>query len=74
MRLFKRRAKAVDTLTPSERWILCLIARGTSQRELARNMGVPDKDIKYATYKIRQKLHARNTMEAVAMVVKAGRI
>jgi DNA-binding NarL/FixJ family response regulator len=53
-------------LSPRERQVLALIARGAYDREIADQLVITERTVKKHVQNILQKLHARNRMEAVA--------
>jgi two-component system NarL family response regulator len=54
------------TLTPREREVLELIARGSRDREIAETLVITESTVKKHVQNILRKLHARNRAEAVA--------
>lgn len=60
----KPAAGALDDLTQRERQILELVAAGLSNKEIAGQIYLSEKTIKYHMTKIMQKLHVRNRVAA----------
>lgn len=60
------------TLTPREREVLELIARGARDREIADLLVVTESTVKKHVQNILRKLHARNRAEAVARLRDGG--
>lgn len=54
-----------DTLTPREQGVLDEVARGLTNKEIARKLRLSEKTIKHYMSAVLQKLGARNRMEAV---------
>ena len=57
----------LDDLTKREEDILRLVAKGNSNKEIARELNLQEKTIKHYTTTILSKLHARNRVEAAVM-------
>jgi two-component system, NarL family, nitrate/nitrite response regulator NarL len=64
-------ADLLAELTPREREILEHVAVGQSNKEVARNLRLTEKTIKYNMTNILQKLHVRNRVEA-ALIARGG--
>jgi len=62
---------ALDALTPREKAILRNLARGMSNKEIARELDLQEKTVKNNMTRILSKLNARSRLEA-AMIVKAA--
>lgn len=65
-------AEAEITLTPREREVLELIARGARDREIADRLVVTESTVKKHVQNILRKLHARNRAEAVSRLRGGG--
>jgi DNA-binding CsgD family transcriptional regulator len=61
-------------LSPVERRVLELIARGTSYAEIAQTMGEPEEWTARFTEKLRDKLGARDDDDAVAIARRRGEL
>jgi two-component system nitrate/nitrite response regulator NarL len=60
-------------LAPREEQILELVARGLSNKEVARALDLQEKTVKHYMTSILQKLHVRNLVEAALLARDAGR-
>lgn len=60
-------ASPFDDLTKREEDILRLVAKGLSNKEVARDLDLQEKTIKHYMTTIMSKLHARNRVEAALM-------
>lgn len=65
---------SADELTPREHEVLELVARGDTNAEIARQLGVSENTAKFHMKNILQKLHARNRAEVVAFALSSGLI
>jgi FixJ family two-component response regulator len=63
-------AKRVDTLTPRERQVLALVARGVSNKNIAAALGVREKSIEVNRSRAMKKLGAKNVSGLVRMTSK----
>jgi DNA-binding CsgD family transcriptional regulator len=63
-----------DRLSPREREVLALVARGRSNREIAKALIVTEHTAKYHVAQLLNKLGAGNRAEAVTRAVAAGLI
>lgn len=61
------RADPLSDLTVREREILEFVARGMSNKEVARHFGLSEKTVKYYMTNILQKLQVRNRVEAALL-------
>lgn len=66
-----RQATPLDTLTRREEDILRRVAKGKSNKEVARELDLQEKTVKHYMTAILQKLHARNRTEA-ALIAREG--
>ncbi|MEZ5115117.1 MAG: LuxR C-terminal-related transcriptional regulator [Candidatus Nanopelagicales bacterium] len=60
------------SLTPRERDVLVLLARGTSNGDIADRLGISTKTVMHHTVAIYRKLGVRGRAEAAAWAVRAG--
>jgi two-component system nitrate/nitrite response regulator NarL len=71
-----RRARPSESplagLAPREEQILELVAKGLSNKEIARKLDLQEKTIKHYMTKILQKLQVRNRVEAAVLVREVG--
>jgi DNA-binding CsgD family transcriptional regulator len=65
-------AVALDSLTPREREVLALLARGMSNAEIGASLGVSPKTVMHHTVAIYRKLGVRGRAEAAVRAVHAG--
>jgi DNA-binding NarL/FixJ family response regulator len=63
---------AAVSLTPRERSVLALLARGRSNKEIAASLGVTERTVKFHVSAIFTKLGASNRTEAVTRAVQSG--
>jgi len=63
----------LDELTERERQILELLATGSKNKEIGRELGLSEKTVKHYMTNILQKLHVRNRMEAALLAQKVER-
>ena len=67
-------APSPDDLTPREREVLELVARGGTNAEIAEQLNVSENTIKFHMKNILAKLHVRNRAEVVAFALRSGLI
>ncbi len=60
----------MDTLTPREQEILCLLAEGQSNKVIANNLGITDGTVKLHVKAILRKLDVRSRVEAAVIAVE----
>jgi two-component system nitrate/nitrite response regulator NarL len=60
-------------LAPREEQILGLVAKGLSNKEVARELDLQEKTVKHYMTSILQKLHVRNRVEAALLAHEASR-
>jgi two-component system nitrate/nitrite response regulator NarP len=61
----------MDQLTPREYQIaMLLVARGSSNKEVARQLGLSEGTVKLHVHKIIQKLGVKNRSEAMLMIIR----
>jgi DNA-binding NarL/FixJ family response regulator len=65
-------AAPVEPLTSREAEVLRLLARGLQNKEIARDLGVTERTIKFHVSSVLQKLGAGNRTEAVAAAARLG--
>jgi DNA-binding NarL/FixJ family response regulator len=65
-------AAAATTLTPRESSVLQLLARGRSNKQIAAELGVSERTVKFHVSTLFTKLGATNRTEAVTRAVQAG--
>jgi DNA-binding NarL/FixJ family response regulator len=63
---------ALASLAPREEQILELVAKGLSNKEVARQLDLQEKTVKHYMTSILQKLHVRNRVEAALLARDAG--
>ncbi len=63
---------APPTLTPRERTTLNLLARGLQNKEIAHELGITERTVKYHVGAVLRKLGAGNRTEAVALAAQQG--
>ena len=66
------RRGAVDALTPRELEVLCLIARGRSNKRIALELGVAEKTVKTHVSHVLAKLGLSDRTQAALYAVRAG--
>lgn len=74
LRQVSRPRKEVEALTPREVQVLRLIARGRLNKEIAAELGISPRTVKFHVSSIMGKLGAGNRTEAVALAVQQGLI
>ncbi len=67
-------APGPDDLTPREREVLELVARGGTNAEIAEQLNVSENTVKFHMKNILAKLHVRNRAEVVAFALSSGLI
>ena len=68
------RGTQISTLTPRERDMLILVARGLTNQEIAEQLRTPTNKVKIAIHQACVKLEARNRIEAVFFAIKQRNI
>ncbi len=64
----------VPTVTPRELEVLGLLAQGLQNKEIAAQLGIAERTVKFHVGSILNKLEAGNRTEAVTMAVQRGLI
>ncbi|MFO7320820.1 MAG: response regulator transcription factor [Chloroflexota bacterium] len=67
-------AQTVDPLTPREIEVLRLMARGLQNKEIAHDLVISERTVKFHVSSILQKLNAGNRTEAVTTALQQGLI
>lgn len=67
------RASVPSTLTPSERAVATLVARGRTNREIARTLGLSPKTVEWKLTRIYRKCGVRSRTE-LALRIATGEI
>jgi two-component system response regulator FixJ len=62
----------VELLTPREREVLALIARGASSKEAARTLDISPRTVEVHRARIMDKLGARNAADLMRIVLSGG--
>ena len=63
-----------STLSSREVEVLLLVARGRSNREIGRVLGIAEGTVKGHLHRILRKTHAANRTEAAVAAVRSGRL
>jgi DNA-binding NarL/FixJ family response regulator len=66
--------KPVEELTPREREVLLLLAQGKQNKEIARELNISERTVKFHISAILGKLNAGNRTEAVSVAIQRGLI
>ena len=66
------RRRRLSALTPREREVLSLMAKGKNNKEIARELNLKEKTIRNYVSNILQKLGVRDRTQAVILVLKEG--
>ena len=61
-------------LTPREYQVALMVARGLSNKEVARGLGISDGTVKLHVHNIFQKLGARNRYGLIQRMVSSGSV
>lgn len=64
------KAKRYESITPREREVLSLIARGMSNKEIAKELFISDKTVKNHLSNIFEKLHINDRTSAAVLAVR----
>jgi len=64
--------KPVYNLTPRELEILCHIAKGQSNKEIARDLGITDGTVKLHVRAVMKKLNVQSRVQAAVLAVSEG--
>jgi len=68
----KNRTLGLDLLTPREREILDLVARGSRNKTIASELSLSEHTVKVHVHNIMSKLNAANRAQVASMVVHSG--
>ena len=68
----RRAPRTSESLTPREREVLALIARGLSNKAIARELGVSEKTVKTHVSNILGKLGVADRTQAALYAVREG--
>lgn len=68
------RREAFEPLTPRELEVLALVARGRKNAEIARQLFISERTVKFHVSSLMQKLGAENRTEAVTLAAQHGLI
>ena len=68
----RKRDSEMDRLSPREREVLQLVAKGNSNKEIALKLFISETTVKAHLRSILEKLHVRNRAEAVAKATARG--
>ena len=63
---------ANDALSDRERTVLCLIADGASNKQIARSLGITERTVKFHVGAICKKLGAANRAHAATIATRAS--
>jgi DNA-binding NarL/FixJ family response regulator len=67
-------APVAKAMTPRQREVLTLLVQGQSNKEIARNLGMPDSTVKVHVKAILQKLGVKNRTQAAIAAMRQGHI
>jgi DNA-binding NarL/FixJ family response regulator len=70
----KRLGQTQKTMTPRQTEVLTLLAQGQSNKEIARNLGMPESTVKVHVKAILQKLGVKNRTQAAIAGIRQGHI
>ncbi len=66
--------RGLEQLTPREREVLALIARGASSKEAARELQISPRTVEVHRARIKDKLGARNAADLMRIVLSDGNL
>jgi len=66
--------RPAHSLTPRERQVLVLIAKGKSSKEIAEELHIAFKTVTCHRYRVMEKLDARNSVELALYAIREGLI
>ena len=61
-----------DSLTPRERQVMTLVARGLLNKQVAAELGAAEKTIKVHRARVMEKMRAQSVADLVRMAERAG--
>lgn len=67
-----RTRDAVSRLTPRQREVLCLVAKGRSAKEIAEALNISPRTVEFHQHKIKEELDLHSRAEMVQFAIKHG--
>lgn len=61
-----------EFLTPRQKEIMTLISQGIRHNEIAEKLEIEERTVKFHLHLAREKLNAKNTIQAVAISISRG--
>jgi two-component system response regulator FixJ len=62
----------LDSLTPREREVMALVARGRRNKAIARELGISQRTVEVHRARVMEKMEAHSVSELVQMILKTG--